>query len=59
MKRFVMAGLVALAASTTVSAANAADLGRRPAMPTKAVPYTAPYYTWTGAYIGRRPLGQL
>ena len=49
MKRFVLAGVVALAAVST--AANAADLGRRHAMPTKAPMYAAPY-NWTGFYVG-------
>jgi outer membrane immunogenic protein len=49
MKRFVMAGVVALAAVSTV--ANAADLGRHRAMPAKAPLYAAPY-NWTGLYVG-------
>jgi|SRR5579862_6027817 len=48
MKRFVLAGVVALAAVTT---ASAADMGRRQAMPTKAPMYAAPY-NWTGFYVG-------
>jgi outer membrane immunogenic protein len=48
MKRFVLAGVVALAAVTT---ASAADMGRRQAMPTKAPMYAAPY-NWTGFYLG-------
>ncbi len=51
MKRLVLASIGALAIVTTVGAANAADIARRQAMPTKAVPY-APIYNWTGAYIG-------
>jgi len=51
MKRFVLAGVVALAAVATMTAANAADLGRRAAMPTKAPIYAAPY-NWTGFYLG-------
>jgi len=51
MKRFVWAGLVALAAVSTVSAANAADLARRRTMPAKAPMYAAPY-NWTGFYVG-------
>jgi outer membrane immunogenic protein len=51
MKRFVLASAVALAAVTTMTAANAADLGRRHAMPTKAPMYAAPY-NWTGFYAG-------
>ncbi len=51
MKRFVMAGLAALAAVSTMTAANAADLARRHTMPTKAPLYAAPY-NWTGFYVG-------
>jgi outer membrane immunogenic protein len=51
MKRFVLASLVALAAVSAISTANAADLPRRQAMPTKAPLYAAPY-NWTGFYIG-------
>jgi outer membrane immunogenic protein len=51
MKRFVMAGIVALAAVSTVTAASAADIARRQAMPTKAPMYAAPY-NWTGFYLG-------
>lgn len=51
MKRFVLAGLVALAAVATLSAANAADLARRQTMPTKAPLYSAPY-NWSGFYLG-------
>ena len=51
MKRFVLASVVALAAVSTLTAANAADLGRRNAMPTKAPLYVAPY-NWTGLYAG-------
>ena len=51
MKRFVMAGLFALAAAMTMTAANAADMPRRHAMATKAPLYAAPF-NWTGAYVG-------
>ena len=51
MKRLVLAGIGALAIVTSVGAANAADLPRREAMPTKA-PIYAPIYNWTGAYVG-------
>lgn len=51
MKRFVLASLVALAAAMTFTAANAADVARRHAMPTKAPMYAAPY-NWTGFYVG-------
>ena len=51
MKRLIRASLVALAAASTVTVANAADLARRHAMPTKAPAYTAPY-NWTGFYLG-------
>ncbi len=49
MKRVVLAGAAAFAMIATT--ASAADLGRRPMMPTKAPEYVAPY-TWTGFYIG-------
>lgn len=51
MKRLVLAGIGALAMVSTVGAANAADIARRQAMPTKAVPYVQAY-NWTGGYIG-------
>jgi len=51
MKRLVLAGIGALAMVTTIGAANAADIARRQAMPTKAVPYVQAY-NWTGGYIG-------
>ena len=51
MKRLVLAGMGALAAVSMLGAANAADLGR-PRMPVKAPAYVAPYYNWTGFYIG-------
>jgi outer membrane immunogenic protein len=51
MKRFVLAGLGVLAVATLMGSANAADLSRRQAMPTKAPLYAAPY-NWTGLYVG-------
>lgn len=51
MKRLVLAGVSALALVTMMGAANAADLPRRNAMPTKAPAYAAPY-NWTGFYVG-------
>jgi outer membrane immunogenic protein len=51
MKRLVLAGVGALAVFTTFGAANAADIARRQAMPTKAIPYVQAY-NWTGAYVG-------
>jgi len=51
MKRFVLTSVLALATLSTVTAANAADLPRRHAMPTKAPLYEAPY-NWTGFYVG-------
>lgn len=51
MKRLMLAGVSALTVVTMMSAANAADLPRRQAMPTKAPVYAAPY-NWTGAYVG-------
>jgi outer membrane immunogenic protein len=52
MKRVVLAGMGALAMVTMMGAANAADLARRHAMPTKAPAYVAPGYNWTGFYAG-------
>jgi outer membrane immunogenic protein len=52
MKRVVLAGAVALAAVSIMGAANAADLARRHVMPTKAPAYVAPYYNWSGLYVG-------
>jgi outer membrane immunogenic protein len=51
MKRLVFASVGALAVVTMMGSANAADLPRRNAMPTKAPMYAAPY-NWTGAYVG-------
>ena len=51
MKRLVLASLGALAVVTMMGAANAADLPRRHAMPTKAPMYEAPY-NWSGFYVG-------
>jgi outer membrane immunogenic protein len=53
MKRFVLAGLGALAMVSMIGAANAADMGRRvqQPMPVKAAPAYAPY-NWTGFYVG-------
>ncbi len=51
MKRVILAGIAALAMATTLAAAQAADLPRHQAMPTKAPAYTPPY-SWTGAYVG-------
>ncbi len=51
MKRLISAGVVALATVTMMGAANAADIARRQAMPTKAPAYYAPY-NWTGFYVG-------
>jgi outer membrane immunogenic protein len=50
MKRLVLAGIGALAVVTTMGPANAADIARRQAMPTKAAYVQA--YNWTGAYVG-------
>jgi outer membrane immunogenic protein len=50
MKRLVLASIGALAVVTMTGAANAADIARRQAMPTKA-PYMQAY-NWTGAYVG-------
>lgn len=51
MKRFVLAGIGALAVVTTMGAANAADMPRRAAMPAKA-PLYVQTYNWTGGYAG-------
>ncbi|HEY5378322.1 MAG TPA: outer membrane protein [Pseudolabrys sp.] len=51
MKRLVLASLGVLAVATIMSSANAADIARRHAMPTKAPLYAAPY-NWTGLYVG-------
>ena len=51
MKRLVLAGIGALATFTAIGAANAADIERRQAMPTKAIPYVQAY-NWTGGYVG-------
>jgi outer membrane immunogenic protein len=51
MKRLILAGIAGLAALMTVTSANAADIARRQAMPTKAPAYFAPY-NWTGFYVG-------
>lgn len=48
MKRLVLASVAVV---TLMGAANAADMQRRQAMPTKAVPYVQ-MYNWTGAYVG-------
>jgi outer membrane immunogenic protein len=47
----VLASLGVLAVATMMSSANAADIARRQAMPTKAPLYAAPY-NWTGLYVG-------
>jgi len=51
MKRLFLASVAGLAALTMMQSANAADIARRQAMPTKAPAYFAPY-NWTGFYIG-------
>jgi outer membrane immunogenic protein len=51
MKRLILASIGALAVVTTMGSANAADISRRQAMPTKA-PLYAPIYNWTGFYVG-------
>jgi len=52
MKRLFSVGVAALATVTMISAANAADIARRQEMPAKAPAYVAPFYNWTGFYIG-------
>jgi outer membrane immunogenic protein len=51
MKRLILAGVGAIAMIATVAGAQAADLARHRAMPTKAPMYEAPY-NWTGVYVG-------
>ena len=51
MKRVVLAGIGALAVVTMMGVANAADIQRRQAMPTKAPAYVQAY-NWTGLYVG-------
>ena len=52
MKRLVLAGVSAIAVVTMMGAANAADMPRRHAMPTKAPMYVSESYNWTGVYAG-------
>ena len=49
MKKLLLASVGILALG--VASASAADMPRREAMPTKAVPYTQ-MYNWTGVYVG-------
>ena len=49
MKRVILAGMLALAVVSMTAAAHAADIARRPAMPTKAPAYEPPF-NWSGAY---------
>lgn len=50
MKKLLLAGVALIALG--VASASAADIQRRQAMPTKAMPYVAPPYNWTGFYVG-------
>ena len=50
MKRFLLASAAVLALVGAVGTANAADLPRQ--VYTKAPPMMAPYYNWTGFYVG-------
>jgi outer membrane immunogenic protein len=50
MKRILLASAGVLAMAGLVGAAHAADLPRQ--MVTKAPVYVAPYYNWTGFYVG-------
>jgi outer membrane immunogenic protein len=52
MKRLLLASLSLVAITAAVPQAMAADLGVRQPMPVKAPAYAAPYYNWTGFYIG-------
>jgi outer membrane immunogenic protein len=49
MRRFLLVS-VGLAAMAAASSAGAADLPRQ--MPVKAPAYIAPYFSWTGLYLG-------
>ena len=56
MKRLFLASVAGLAALTMMQSANAADIARRQAMPTKAPAYFAPYKfsnPWFGTLRGR------
>lgn len=50
MKRVLLACVSAAALIGLFGQAQAADLGRQPIA--KAPPYVAPYYNWTGFYVG-------
>jgi outer membrane immunogenic protein len=50
MKRFLLASAAVLALAGLVGQADAADLPRQ--VYTKAPPMLAPYYNWTGFYLG-------
>jgi outer membrane immunogenic protein len=52
MKKYLRAGAAVAAMAVGLTAASAADIQRRQAMPAKAVPYVAPAYNWTGFYVG-------
>jgi outer membrane immunogenic protein len=52
MKRLLLASLSLVAIAAAMPQAMAADLGVRQPMPVKAPAYMAPYYNWTGFYIG-------
>jgi len=51
MKRFMFVCAGAMALAALVGSAEAADLSSRPIY-TKAPPMAAPYYNWTGFYLG-------
>jgi outer membrane immunogenic protein len=50
MKRLLFASTAVLGLAGLLGSAQAADLPRQ--MATKAPPYVAPYYNWTGFYLG-------
>lgn len=52
MKRFILASIGVVSMIAAASSANAADIARRQAMPTKAAPAYLAAYNWTGAYVG-------
>src|SRR4030081_2748732 len=51
MKRILLASAGVLAMVGLIGSAHAADLPRQQ-MPARAPVYAAPYYNWTGLYVG-------
>jgi outer membrane immunogenic protein len=52
MKRYLLGFVGVLGLAASLGTASAADLSRPAPYVTKAPPYAAPYYNWTGFYIG-------